>query len=90
MNILNPKVSLFFLAFLPQFVSEEKGQVAWQMVLLGGLFLLQALVIFNIVAFLAHRIGQQFLQSEKARRRTGWFQTALYTVLGLQLLLITR
>lgn len=90
MNILNPKVSLFFLAFLPQFVSEDKGHVAWQMVLLGGLFLLQALVIFNVVAFLANRIGQQFLQGEKARRRTGWFQTALYTVLGLQLLLITR
>lgn len=90
MNVLNPKVSLFFLAFLPQFVSQEQGNVAWQMIGLGGLFLLQALVIFNVVAFTANRIGRHFLQGDKTRRRTGWFQTALYMVLGMQLLLITR
>lgn len=88
MNILNPKVSLFFLAFLPQFVSEDEGSVAWQMLGLGGVFLLQALVVFNIIALLANRIGQRFLQGDGARRWTGWFQTILYAVLGLQLLFL--
>ncbi len=88
MNILNPKVSLFFLAFLPQFVAEDKGSVAWQMLGLGGVFLLQALVIFNIMALLANRIGRKFLQGEGARRWTGWFQALLYGALGLQLLFV--
>jgi threonine/homoserine/homoserine lactone efflux protein len=88
MNILNPKVSLFFLAFLPQFVSADMCSVALQMNTLCGVFLLQALIIFNLIALLANRIGQKLLRGAQARRWTGWFQTILYAVLGLQLLFI--
>lgn len=88
MNILNPKVSLFFLAFLPQFVVEDRGSVAWQMLGLGGVFLLQALFVFNIIALIANRIGQKLLQGDAARKWTGWLQTILYAALGLQLLFV--
>jgi threonine/homoserine/homoserine lactone efflux protein len=57
MNVSNPKVALFFLAFLPQFASPAYGALAWQIVLLGLLFMLAALLVFGAIALLAGRLG---------------------------------
>jgi threonine/homoserine/homoserine lactone efflux protein len=46
MNVLNPKVAMFFLAFLPQFVTPSAGRIPLQMLLLGIIFMVQAVVIF--------------------------------------------
>lgn len=57
MNLLNPKVILFFLAFFPQFIDIEKGSPEFQMLFLGILFILQALCVFSGVALLADKLS---------------------------------
>ncbi len=56
-NAINPKVVLFFLSFLPQFVVASQGQVEWQLGLLGGVFTAQAAVLFVLLGYFSGRVG---------------------------------
>ena len=57
MNVTNPKVSIFFLAFLPQFAVLENGPVAQQIFILGALFILVTFIIFCSIALMAGTLG---------------------------------
>lgn len=67
MNLSNPKVSLFFLAFLPQFSSPHYGAMTPQLLLLGGVFIAATVLVFGVIALLAGALGP-WLQ------RTPWVQ----------------
>ena len=56
-NAINPKVALFFLAFMPQFVEPAAGAASLQMIVLGIVFVLQTILIFGLFAVLAARVG---------------------------------
>lgn len=86
-NILNPKLSLFFLAFLPQFISPEAGNPLPQMLVLSGLFMLMTLVIFSLYGLCAHRVRGSLLSSLDLQRRLRRSCAALFALLGLRLAL---
>ncbi len=87
MNITNPKVSIFFLAFLPQFAIPENGPVAQQIFILGAVFILIAFFIFSGIAMLAGTIGNWFSKSPKAQIYLN--RVAGTVFIGLALKLIT-
>jgi len=67
MNVTNPKVSIFFLAFLPQFADPARGSVTTQLLLLGGLFILATIFVFGGVAILAGTLKEWFLRSDRVQ-----------------------
>jgi len=85
MNVTNPKVSIFFLAFLPQFADPARGPLAIQMLLLGGVFIVATLIVFGGVALLAGSLGQRLLRSAKAQRIITRIAGTVFVALALKL-----
>jgi threonine/homoserine/homoserine lactone efflux protein len=89
-NVLNPKVALFFLAFLPQFVDPAKGPVALQIILLGALFDTSGTLVNIAVALLASRAGQWSRSRSRAPRAMRWLTGGIFLGLGVRLALLQR
>lgn len=87
MNVTNPKVSIFFLAFLPQFADPKRGAIWAQILLLGCLFIISTVLIFGSIALLAGTLGKWLKRSP--RIQTLLNRTAGTVFLGLALKLAT-
>jgi threonine/homoserine/homoserine lactone efflux protein len=89
-NILNPKVALFFLAFLPQFVDPARGSVALQIVVLGCLFNTSGTIVNIAVAYLAASAGRWLGARGHVERIFRWLTASVFIGLGLRLALGDR
>ena len=84
-NALNPKVTLFFLSFLPQFVDFNAGHVELQMVLLGVTFMLQTVLIFGAIAFFSGVIGEKLRSNSAIADRLNIFAGIIFIALGMRI-----
>jgi threonine/homoserine/homoserine lactone efflux protein len=82
-NVLNPKTALFFLAFLPQFVDGARGQVAWQILALGLLFVLLGTITDGLYALGAGTAAAWLRGSPQFLRCEPWISGSMYIGLGL-------
>jgi len=87
MNLTNPKVSIFFLAFLPQFADPVRGPISLQMISLGGIFIIATILVFGAIALIGGTLGEWLNRSESAQRIMNW--TAGTIFIGLALKLVT-
>lgn len=90
MNITNPKVTIFFLAFLPQFASPERGPLWLQFVALGLVFQFATLLVFGVIAAFAGTFGRLLLGSAAARRALDRFAGLIFLGLALRLAVSRR
>ncbi len=82
-SLFNPKSSLFFFAFLPQFVDPARGSVPQQVLLLGGLFILLSVFTDGAYAMLAGTMGQQLQNRPRLWRRQRFVSGGIYLTLGI-------
>ncbi len=84
-NILNPKVAIFFLAFLPQFTNPETGSVTLQILFLGMVFNLGGTIVNLFVGLFFGSAGNWILGHPLARRIQAWITGSVFVGLGINL-----
>ncbi|RCX08450.1 LysE family translocator [Marinomonas foliarum] len=89
-NVLNPKLTIFFLAFLPQFISSSMSSATSQMLLLGGIFMAMTLLIFILYGMLASKARQYLIGSSKITKYLQQTFAASFALLGIKLALTDR
>lgn len=87
MNVLNPKVTIFFLAFFPGFLWQPEENTVFQFFILGLIFMLQAFLIFSTVALLAGKISHFLKQKKSSAVIFKWLQIIVFVGISVFILI---
>ncbi|WP_430612123.1 LysE family translocator [Flavobacterium sp. JP2137] len=87
MNIMNPKVMMFFLALFPTFISENAGNIKVQVFTLGLVFITQTLVVFTTVSIIASQLTDVLKSNRTFNSFLKWMQIVVFTGLGIYILI---
>jgi threonine/homoserine/homoserine lactone efflux protein len=87
-NAINPKVILFFLAFLPQFVDTARGHAGWQIAQLGLVFTLQTAIIFAAIGWFAGHVGERLARNPAIGAWLDRVAGGIFVLLGLRLIAV--
>ena len=87
MNVLNPKVTLFFLALFPGFLFTETLPLSFQFLVLGALFILVSFVIFSTIALLGGSISERIKQNKQIGIWLKWMQIIVFIGIALFILI---
>jgi threonine/homoserine/homoserine lactone efflux protein len=87
MNVLNPKVTIFFLAFFPQFLFSEAISTVLQFYVLGLLFIIVSFIIFGTIAVLGGKISDYLQQHKKTGLYLKWAQIIVFVAIAILILL---
>jgi threonine/homoserine/homoserine lactone efflux protein len=87
-GVLNPKVALFFLAFVPQFVDPRHGWVIVQFILLGGILAIMDIVYESLLAVVVAKTTDWFSENSRVHKWRQWVTGAVLIGLGIRLFFI--
>jgi threonine/homoserine/homoserine lactone efflux protein len=90
LNLLNPKLTIFFLAFLPQFVDQSASSPLAQLLLLSGVFMAMTFAVFVVYGLLAHAFRRAVIESPRVQSWLRRGSAIAFAGLGAQLALSER
>ncbi len=89
-NLLNPKIVLFFITFLPQFVSPGDPNAAGKMVFLGLYFIVFSIVPMTVLIFTVDRLGEVLKRNRHVTRTIDWLFASVFGAFAVKMLLTER
>jgi threonine/homoserine/homoserine lactone efflux protein len=89
-SLLNPKALLFFMVFLPQFVDAQRGSITWQLLTLGLVLSVMAVIFNTLLGVFSGQVGRFMQGNARAAKYQRWFLSSVMAALAVRLLFIER
>ena len=85
MNLINPKVLIFFLAYFPNFLFSDTISISYQFIILGAIFILQALMVFSTVSLASNKLIK-ILKVDARNKKIVYLKSSIFVLIGLSIL----